>query len=133
MPKEVVQGPIHGQAVLPGPCQAVEVGQQVGVPAPQVEVQLPSAAQLEQEKGDPPPRQEPPVISDQRLKAGIRQFPQPLRQFRPEMPDRPDQGLSQFYERPARRRRSWTWPSTRAIDSCEISCPSCLRRLCSWL
>ena len=114
MSQEMIQGAVYRPRFLLGLGQAVEIVQHFGAAGIEIEIQLPATAKLEQVQTDPPPNEEPLIVDDQGQKAGIRHAIQPLIKLGPEVTDGCRQRLTQVYNRPCRRFRSWAWLRTRA-------------------
>src|SRR5262249_52208353 len=109
---------------------AVEVVQHRRAAAAELVIELAPAAQLADEEHQPVPDQEPLVIGHQGEEAGIVDRVDPGVQIGEEMAHGLGQDVADVQLRP-RRRRSWTWPWTRARVNWLISWVRALRRLCS--
>jgi hypothetical protein len=87
--QEVIEGVAVGQGLLVAAAEAIEVRQRLG--AVQLEPRLPARAHLQQEHHQSHDQQEPPVIGDLVLVAGVGHLRQPGPMLRPEV----SQGLPQ--------------------------------------
>ena len=109
MAQEMAQGFVDRQGFLLAFGEAVDVRQDPQLEIAQLEVQLPAASQFAEEQQQAPPEQKAPVISHQHLPARVGQLARPGVELRAEVPDGPDEALSQAYDLPAFRRWSVTW------------------------
>jgi hypothetical protein len=95
MTQEMTQGFVDRQGLLLAFGEAVDVGQDQQFRIAQLEIQLPTAAQLAQEQQQPPPEQKATVIGHQHLPASIRQLVGPGVELRAEVPDGTDEAMPQ--------------------------------------
>src|SRR5207237_6718223 len=113
-----------------GARQAIEVGQHAGAIGVQFEVELPTAAQLEQIQRNAPPRQEAALVDDAVLVARVGKTIQPGIEVGIEVANGLDQGLTDAQGRPALRFWCRLWVRIKATLSRCISLRSRLRRGC---
>jgi len=112
---EVVEGVVDGARVVVGLGQAVEVVQDVGAAGVEVEIELASAAELEEVQADTPPAQKAGLVSDRVLVPGIREPVEPLVKVGEEVAGGEGEGAAGDQGCPALRRRCVTWVRTRAM------------------
>ena len=112
--QEMIKGVVYRPGLLLGLSESVEVVQDLGAAVIEIEIQLPSTAELKQIQANPPPNEESFVIDDQRQKPGIGHAIQPPIKLGPEVAEGCGERLAEAYDRPFRRFRSWAWLRTRS-------------------
>ena len=103
VPQEVVERIVDGAGVVVRISEPVEIGQHAGASGVQFEIELTTAAELEQIKSDAPPGQEAALIDDALLVARVGKAVEPSVEVRKEVADGLYQGLAHIQGRPALR------------------------------
>ena len=114
MSQEVIQGVVYRTRLLLRLSQAVEIIEHLGAASIEIEIQLPTTAELKQVQTYSPPNKKSLIVDDQRQKAAIGHAIQPLIELWPEVAEGSRERLAEAYNRPFRRFRSSAWLRTKA-------------------